>query len=178
MGESDMFHLKNIIAGVSIMLAGAFLPVLVPSPAGEAQAKIPAELEPNGYCDLYWGESLEEIQNEYEVRFVNYQNGYANYSVIVDNAHGEMGFNEKALAICSFKAKRLFMITLLSPKTKEAAAGDISRKYGPPDSASNGIYIWISPKSYLYVKYFGPFRDNLIKSQIILVSSNDAGLLR
>lgn len=64
-----MLHFKRLAIGVSLLLALSFLPASTQASDYDflfEQETLEARLDPMGYCDLFWGETLEEVKSRYQ----------------------------------------------------------------------------------------------------------------
>ena len=68
--------------------------------------------DPGGFCDLHWGEPLNQIKQEYRMKLLGYSYGMARYWVLIPDAHGEMYLQGPVMAKACFYEGRLVSITI------------------------------------------------------------------
>lgn len=86
-----MLHFKRLAIGASLLLAFSLLPA-----SGEAtnihllmqRQTMEASMDPGGFNDLFWGETLEEVKSRYPVSFIGYNPGDAEYGIDMRKVSG------------------------------------------------------------------------------------------
>lgn len=93
--------------------------------------------EPNGYGQLYWGESLADVKKTYNTEFLGYAYNYmvSMYLVTIYDTNGELGLTGKVKAICEFTQGRLYSIVIFIGRNPQ----DIDRSYTSAHNYLTGI---------------------------------------
>lgn len=96
--------------------------------------------EPAGLGQLYWGESLKQVQKTYGTEYLGtaYNNMASNYIVKIYDPNGQLGINSPIETICMFTQGKLFAIIVVHPvrperldKVYASAKRYFSAQYGP-----------------------------------------------
>ena len=106
--------------------------------------------EPTGYALLYWGENINQVQQQYRVGFLEYTERGSTYSVYIPNANGELGMRGSVLLSCHFDNYfGLNSISIPIPRDSNQIASsfrnivrNIAAVCGEPSSLNNGIALW------------------------------------
>lgn len=166
-----MLHLKHLFLASSIMLVGSFLPVIVPSSVNEVYAAIPLEKDPNGFCDLFWGETIKEVQGEYKMRFVEYKDGQARYAIVMPDAQSPLFADKFKVAFLTFRAGKLVTVVVASTQPASTMSRILTQLYGKPDITRGHDNLWLGSKTGILVNEYTSGTTGL-KCQIIMSDAN------
>lgn len=126
-----------------LILSGLMQPtVQAASPATSHEQNM--TYDPGGFCDLHWGEPLNQIKQEYRMKLLGYSYGMARYWVLIPDAHGEMYLQGPVMAKVCFYEGRLLSITIFMNGGFEERVRHISHRYGTP-RRFEGLYVWEGP---------------------------------
>ena len=114
--------------------------------------------EPNGYASLYWGESVGQVQLNYNISYLRYTNRGNAYLVTIPNANGELGMLGQVSIICYFdNTNSLRSITIFMPRagyqvesTFYDCIRDIADTCGAP-TMRNGAAVWSGNQTMMAV---------------------------
>lgn len=139
--------IRTLIAGILLLAA------LQVSAMNEIQ-------DPNGFADLRFGASLEDIQASHQTKFLGYQSGTAAYHILVPDAHGSVYFSGSVVVRGVFTDNKLSSVIIaFSQETIPARVAGMQKLFGDYVK-SHGMYQWS-----------GPF------STIIMTSMNGNGMI-
>lgn len=143
--------MKNIIRS---LITGILLLV-----ASQASAMDSIQ-DPNGFADLRFGATVEDIKATHYTKFLGYQSGTSAFHIVVRDAHGSLYFSGTVIARGVFTDNRLSGVIIAFDKETipERVAG-LHRLLGEYEK-SQGMYKWD-----------GPF------STVIMTSMNGKGML-
>ena len=126
-----------------LILSGLMQPtVQAASPATSHEQNM--TYDPGGFCDLHWGEPLNQIKQEYRMKLLGYSYGMARYWVLIPDAYGEMYLQGPVMAKACFYEGRLVSITIFMNGGFEERVRHISRRYGTPRRFER-LYVWEGP---------------------------------
>ena len=112
--------------------------------------------DPNGFADLRFGETLEDVQASHETKFIDGKNGKALYAILVPDAHGSLFFIGSVFVKGIFWNNKLGAI--LIPFDKELFTERLEglRKIlGEYDGSDPGVYTWKGPFSIIMLGKMG-----------------------
>lgn len=106
--------------------------------------------DPNGFADLFWGESLSDVQATHTTKFLEYQSGTASYRIWIPDAHGSLYFAGPVDVRGVFRANKLIYILIrFSKETIPQRVVGMTKLYGAPEEPSKGFYTWKGPFSLI-----------------------------
>lgn len=130
--------MKNIIRS---LVAGVLLFV-----ASQASAMDSIQ-DPNGFADLRFGETIEDIKATHYTKLLGYQSGTAAYHIVVLDAHGSLYFSGSVIARGVFTDNRLSgVIIAFDQETIPKRVAGLQRLLGDYEK-SQGMYKWDGPFS-------------------------------
>ncbi len=134
---------KNVLTKVVLLLAlFAASGVMVANAAGTFKN------EPNGFADLYWGESLDSVKATHYVKYQSSANNVDIYAVVVDDAKGDLYLKGRVLTFVSFKNNRIHNIKIPLMGTYTKMIQPLSNIYGSP-SINNMVMKWEGSKTIM-----------------------------
>lgn len=115
--------------------------------------------EPTGYALLYWGETINQVQQQYRTGFLQNTKRGSTYSVYIPNANGELGMRGSVLLSCHFDNDLgLNSITIPIPRESNQIASsfrnivrNIAAVCGEPSYLNNGRALWRGDSTFLGV---------------------------
>lgn len=148
-----MLRFKRFIAAAVAALAIAAMPHVCASSSTVSEP--PENL--HGFADLYWGETLREVQGEYKTGFVEYAAGGTRYFIEIPEAHGFLGFEGEAVPVAHFAAGRLESLRL-STGEPAACRSKLTGAFGEPEVIKGKeytSYLWSTRDSTILLRAAG-----------------------
>ena len=147
-------YLKIALASVLMFSAPTLTSFISTTPLPIEVSAMTASQDPNGFADLYWGETLYKIQESYETKFQrDDHSGAVNYQILIPDGSGY--FPGPTVVNGTFVHNKLYGMLILNRMTKLFGS--------PKERGKNG--------SADYCSWDGPF------SSIFLCSDNDKGTI-
>ena len=151
------------------MIIAALL-LLIPATASEA-----FQNEPNGFRDLYWGESLQEVQQTRETQYWNYEqkNNSLYYTLYLNTEENKtiyeipIGPANRPKFMGAFWNNKLWSVGFICPTSSFDEAKNVYKElkasfvihFGPADKSDNSIYksVWIGSHTYIMLTIARPY---------------------
>lgn len=103
--------------------------------------------EPNGFVDLYWGESVEAVKNTHPTQLVSASNGQVALKVLIKDAAGNLYLNGPVVVGALFKDNELRIITIPVHNRLMERLSHLESMYGTPQY--NGAYEWQGKRTHM-----------------------------
>lgn len=164
-----MFHFKHFAIGASLLLALSFLPA--PGKASDhdflfENQTMEDRLDPEGYCDLFWEETLDEVKGEYPVSFIRHDLAYDVYLVDMTKAPG-WKFKGPKKVEAWFNDNKLYFVFVNTADTTKEARRILEEMYGKPYVNGKHEKYWIGRKTFMLVGLSGKKKDPSLGSCIL-----------
>lgn len=115
--------------------------------------------EPNGFGELYWGESLSEIQGSHQCQYYTTVNGFDTYVVKVKEAGGDMTMRGPVVVAASFKNNRLHHIAIPLNGNYSEMIQPMTSLYGNPDKGNRLVMSWEGEKTDMILNILKPEKN-------------------
>jgi|GEM_PF-1038668 len=115
--------------------------------------------DPNGFCDLRWGEDLTDVKNEYKTKLIGYKSGTAHYALMIPEAKGEMYLRGPVLIFAIFWDGKLRGIKIPLMGNYNLFIQPLSRLYGTP-KYDKGIYWWKGLSTFMFLRLINPDKND------------------
>lgn len=161
-----MLRFRHLISGLFLMLALSVLPAF-----GQAYDReyflqhqtFEDRLDPRGFCDLYWNETLNEIKSEYPVTFQKYDQGKAVYFIDMAKAPKWPEFKGPKKVEAFFKANKLNAVVVGSGIAQKEVQAILEKTYGKPHIGKWKEKVWVGPQTFIYA---GPSKNKEVPSVV------------
>lgn len=136
-------HLKIALASVLMFSAPTLTCFISTTPLPIEVSAMNALQDPNGFADLYWGETLASVQEDHMTKLAGHQSGSTAYHILIPDAHGCVYFEGPVIVRGVFIDNKLCAIII--PFSKEMfpeRLKGMSKLFGPPNKKSTDFYAW------------------------------------
>lgn len=141
---------------------------MLPYPANSVSAaEMTKANDPYGFCDLFWGENLEDIQKEYQLKFLAFDKGLSVYGTVISDVHEALSFKGRTPIILKFRANKLSIIHFFAFDSPTTVAEHMQKIQ---ESRSIRKHFWINQNM--------TGQDHILESQSVQPQSLKHHILR
>lgn len=97
--------------------------------------------DPNGFADLYWGESLDEVKSSHQTKYLGNVQGSEQYAVSIKDPKGDMFLRGPVFIFAVFFDQKLGAIRIPIMGGYSALLSPLEKLYGTPNF-KNGLFTW------------------------------------
>lgn len=97
--------------------------------------------DPGGFADLYWGETLSQVKNSHQTKYLGTVKGSEQYAVSIKDAKGCMYLRGPVFVVAVFFNQKLGAVRIPIFGGYSAMISPLERLYGTPEF-ENGLFTW------------------------------------
>ncbi len=112
--------------------------------------------DPNGFADLHWDETLQDVQASHQTKLARFISGTASYHILIPDAHGSVYFAGPVVACGVFMDNKLYAVIIpFSKELMQPRLEGMIKMWGKPDEQpGKDWYEWKGPFSIVSLSYW------------------------
>ncbi len=148
--------LKILAASLLLMIAPSAVSTFLPASFSSEVSAMDMIQDPNGFADLHWDETLQDVQASHQTKLARFVSGTASYHILIPDAHGSVYFAGPVVACGVFKDNKLYAIIIpFSKELMQPRLEGMIKMWGKPDEQpGKDWYEWKGPFSIVSLSYW------------------------